>query len=108
MLSPSPHPLPRFHRPSILPFEVWQVANNAKILTGGVNSVSSPDGTRCSLALLHDIKKFQQAIGAPEQCPLRLSHRLVLGLGVDIVSAYDIRYTAEGTQFSKVRHYFIH
>jgi delta(3,5)-delta(2,4)-dienoyl-CoA isomerase len=53
----------------ILPFEVWQGTDSAKIMTGGVNGVSSPDGARCSLALLHDIKKFQQAIGAPERCP---------------------------------------
>ncbi|KAJ7926677.1 hypothetical protein B0H13DRAFT_2313175 [Mycena leptocephala] len=44
--------------------QVWQVADSAKILTGGVNGFSSPDSARRSLALLRDIKKFQQAIEA--------------------------------------------
>jgi delta(3,5)-delta(2,4)-dienoyl-CoA isomerase len=77
------------------------------MLTGGV-----PDGTRCSLALLRDIKEFQQAIGAPERCPFSVIvvvHGHVLGLGVDIVSACDIRYAVERTQVNiKVRHYFPH
>jgi delta(3,5)-delta(2,4)-dienoyl-CoA isomerase len=63
------------------------VADGAKILTGGVNS---PDGTRCSLALLRDIKEFQQAIDAPERCPFPVIvavHGHVLGFGIDIVSA---------------------
>jgi delta(3,5)-delta(2,4)-dienoyl-CoA isomerase len=74
-------------------------------MTGGVNGVSSPDGARCSLALLRDIKEFQRTIDAPERWPFPVSvavHRLVLGLGVDIVSACDVGYTAEGAQFSKV------
>jgi delta(3,5)-delta(2,4)-dienoyl-CoA isomerase len=63
-------------------------------MIGGVNGVSSPDGARCSLALLRDIKEFQQAIGAPERCPFPVIvavHGLVMGLGVDIVSECDIR-----------------
>jgi enoyl-CoA hydratase/carnithine racemase len=71
--------------------------------------VSSPGGTLCSLTLLRDTMKFQQAIGAPERCPFRVIVALdgfVLDLGVDIVSARDARYAAEGAQFSiKVRHY---
>jgi delta(3,5)-delta(2,4)-dienoyl-CoA isomerase len=63
-------------------------------MIGGVNGVSSPDGARCSLALLRDIKEFQQAIGTPERCPFPVIvavHGLVMGLGVDIVSECDIR-----------------
>jgi delta(3,5)-delta(2,4)-dienoyl-CoA isomerase len=85
------------------------LADGAKILTGGVNS---PDGARCSLALLRDIKESQQAIDAPEQWPFPVIisvHGHILGLGVDIVSVCDIRYAAERTQFNiKVRHYFPH
>ncbi|KAJ7926690.1 hypothetical protein B0H13DRAFT_1599375, partial [Mycena leptocephala] len=84
----------------LLPFEVWQLADGAKILTGGVNS---PDGARCSLALLRDIKESQQAIDAPEQWPFPVIisvHGHILGLGVDIVSVCDIRYAAERTQFN--------
>lgn len=69
--------------------------------------MSSLDGARSSLALLRDIKEFQHAIGAPERCPFPVIvavHGLVLGLGVDIVSACDVRYAAESAQFSvKVR-----
>ncbi|KAJ7797533.1 ClpP/crotonase-like domain-containing protein [Mycena leptocephala] len=71
-------------------------------MTGGVNGVSGPDGARCSLALLRDIKEFQQAIGAPERClfPVIVVVRgLVLGLGIDIVTACDVRYAPEGAQF---------
>ncbi|KAJ7301409.1 ClpP/crotonase-like domain-containing protein [Mycena albidolilacea] len=56
-----------------------------------------------SLALLQDIKDFQYAIGAPERCPfpaIVAVHGLVLGLGIDIISACDVRYAAEGSQFS--------
>jgi enoyl-CoA hydratase/carnithine racemase len=44
--------------------------------------------------VLHDIEKFQQAIGALERCPSPVIisvHRLVLVFGIDIVSACDIR-----------------
>ncbi|KAJ7912686.1 Delta2-dienoyl-CoA-isomerase [Mycena leptocephala] len=79
------------------------LADAAKITTGGLKGVSSLDGARSSLALLRDIKEFQHAIGAPERCPFPVIvavHGLVLGLGVDIVSACDVRYAAESAQFS--------
>ncbi|KAF8160446.1 Delta2-dienoyl-CoA-isomerase [Mycena galopus ATCC 62051] len=79
------------------------LADAAKITTGGFNDASSVDGARSALALLRDIKEFQYAIGAPERCPFPVIvavHGLVLGLGMDIVAACDIRYAAEGSQFS--------
>ncbi|KAF7336470.1 Delta-2 dienoyl-CoA isomerase [Mycena sanguinolenta] len=79
------------------------LADAAKITTGGLHGEAKVDGARGSLALLRDIKDFQYAIGAPERCqfPVIVAvHGLVLGLGVDIIAACDVRYAAEGSQFS--------
>ncbi|KAF7357754.1 Delta-2 dienoyl-CoA isomerase [Mycena venus] len=75
----------------------------AKITTGGLSGSGPSDGARSSLSLLRDIKDFQHAIGAPERCsfPVIVAlHGLVLGLGVDIAAACDVRYAADSTQFS--------
>ncbi|KAJ6556002.1 ClpP/crotonase-like domain-containing protein [Mycena capillaripes] len=74
-----------------------------KITTGGLHGVAPSDGARSALALIRDIKEFQNAIGAPERArfPVIVAlHGLVLGLGVDIAAACDVRYAAENAQFS--------
>ncbi|KAJ7198091.1 Delta2-dienoyl-CoA-isomerase [Mycena pura] len=75
----------------------------AKITTGGFAGVAGGDAARNSMALLRDIKEFQHAIGAPERCPfpvIAAVHGHVLGLGVDTIAACDVRYAADGSQFS--------
>ncbi|KAJ7029870.1 Delta2-dienoyl-CoA-isomerase, partial [Mycena alexandri] len=79
------------------------LADAAKITTGGLQGDTDVDGARSALGLLQDIKAFQHAIGAPERCPFPVIvavHGLALGLAIDIVSACDIRYAAESAQFS--------
>ncbi|KAJ7096891.1 ClpP/crotonase-like domain-containing protein [Mycena epipterygia] len=79
------------------------LADAAGITTGGLTGSFVADGARKSLSLLRDVKEFQHAIGAPERCPFPVIvavHGLVLGLGVDIISACDVRYAAEDARFS--------
>ncbi|KAJ7910407.1 Delta2-dienoyl-CoA-isomerase [Mycena leptocephala] len=81
-----------------------------KLFTAGIdiadlNSVgnTAPDAARKSLGTYHHLKEFQYAIGAPERCPfpvIAVVHGIVVGLGIDIISACDIRYAAEGSQFT--------
>lgn len=56
------------------------------------------------------ILAFQHAISAPERCPfpvIAAVHGPVIGLGIDIISACDVRYAASNATFSiKVRIYF--
>nr|GAT47196.1 delta-2 dienoyl-CoA isomerase [Mycena chlorophos] len=73
------------------------------IAQGGLSDVEALDGARASLSFHADIEEYQRAIGSPQRCsfPVIVAvHGLVLGLGVDIVSACDIRYAAETAQFS--------
>jgi len=61
------------------------------------------DTARFTFALRQWLTEFQTAIGAPERCPfpvIAACHGHVIGLGVDIVSACDIRYTASDASFS--------
>ncbi|KAJ6523505.1 Delta2-dienoyl-CoA-isomerase [Mycena vulgaris] len=61
------------------------------------------DVARTALATHRHLLEFQHAIGAPERCPfpvIAAVHGIVVGLGVDIISACDVRYAAEGTQFT--------
>ncbi|KAF7367998.1 Delta-2 dienoyl-CoA isomerase [Mycena sanguinolenta] len=70
-------------------------------LSGGFGG--GTDAARTSLSTYHRLKEFQHAIGAPERCPFPVIvavHGLVVGLGVDMISACDIRYAAEKTQFT--------
>ncbi|KAJ7225127.1 Delta2-dienoyl-CoA-isomerase [Mycena haematopus] len=81
-----------------------------KLFTAGIDiadlssvSGSDVDPARRSLSTYHHLKEFQHAIGAPERCPfpvIAAVHGLVVGLGIDIISACDIRYAAEKTQFT--------
>lgn len=61
------------------------------------------DSARASLAMRKVLLEFQHAIGAPSRCPfpvIAALHGAVIGLGVDLVSACDIRYAASDTSFS--------
>ncbi|KAK0495445.1 Delta2-dienoyl-CoA-isomerase, partial [Armillaria luteobubalina] len=83
-----------------------------KIFTAGIDlsdlaslSSSQPDDDSARVAVKHTkhIKTFQYAIGAPARCPfpvIAAIHGAVLGLGVDIVCACDIRYAASNATFS--------
>ncbi|GLB45550.1 putative enoyl-CoA hydratase/isomerase [Lyophyllum shimeji] len=70
---------------------------------GAATSDTSQDSARASLAMRKVIHEFQQAIGAPERCPFPVIvavHGPVIGLGVDLISACDIRYAASNASFS--------
>ncbi|KAJ7305611.1 Delta2-dienoyl-CoA-isomerase [Mycena albidolilacea] len=80
-----------------------------KLFTAGIDIADlgsghpAPDPARQSLSTYHHLKTFQHAIGAPERCHfpvIAAVHGLVVGLGIDIISACDVRYAAEGTQFT--------
>jgi len=63
----------------------------------------SEDGARTSLAMRKALLDFQHVIGAPSRCPfpfIAALHGAVIGLGVDLISACDIRYAASDTSFS--------
>ncbi|KAH7906195.1 ClpP/crotonase-like domain-containing protein [Hygrophoropsis aurantiaca] len=61
------------------------------------------DPARTAHRLHTHIHTFQHAISAPERCPfpvIAAVHGAVLGLGVDLVSACDVRWAAEGAWFA--------
>ncbi|KAG1814726.1 ClpP/crotonase-like domain-containing protein [Suillus subaureus] len=50
-----------------------------------------------------DILDIQHAVAAPERCPIPVIaavHGIVIGLGIDIISACDVRYAASDAKFS--------
>ena len=65
------------------------------------------DSARASLAMRKYLLEFQQAIVAPDRClfpVIAAVHGAVIGLGMDLISACDIRYAARDAVFSiKVR-----
>ncbi|RXW23541.1 hypothetical protein EST38_g2279 [Candolleomyces aberdarensis] len=70
---------------------------------GGDGADTSRDGARSSLAMRKMLLEFQHAIGAPERSPfpvIAATHSHVIGLGVDLISACDIRYAAADSKFS--------
>ncbi|KAJ7134002.1 Delta2-dienoyl-CoA-isomerase [Mycena crocata] len=82
-----------------------------KMFTAGIDiadlakdaETEATDAARSSLATYHHLTEFQHALGTPERCAfpvIAAVHGLVVGLGIDIISACDIRYAAEGTQFT--------
>ncbi|EJD04628.1 ClpP/crotonase [Fomitiporia mediterranea MF3/22] len=69
---------------------------------GSITSDADTDPARKALRQRDHLLKFQSAISAIEHCrvPVILAaHGLVLGLGVDIACACDVRYASEDTQF---------
>ncbi|KAJ7676071.1 Delta2-dienoyl-CoA-isomerase [Mycena polygramma] len=68
-----------------------------------VQKPEAPDAARASLSNLHFITEFQSAIGAVERCRfpvIAAIHGTVIGLGLDIIAACDIRYGADNAQFT--------
>ncbi|KAJ3842721.1 enoyl-CoA hydratase/isomerase [Lentinula raphanica] len=64
---------------------------------------NSTDAARIALDFQRQIQPFQQAITAPERClfpVIAAVHGMIVGLGIDIISACDIRYAASNTKFT--------
>ncbi|KAJ3712872.1 Delta2-dienoyl-CoA-isomerase [Lentinula raphanica] len=64
---------------------------------------NSTDAARIALDFQRQIQPFQQAITAPERClfpVIAAVHGMIVGLGIDIISACDIRYAASSTKFT--------
>lgn len=71
--------------------------------TSTLSDASAPDPARRAIGLRDHVLNFQSAITAPDRCPIPVIvavHGLVLGLGMDIIGACDIRYAATNTTFS--------
>ncbi|KAF8800995.1 Delta2-dienoyl-CoA-isomerase [Phlegmacium glaucopus] len=70
---------------------------------GGDGADSSRDNARASIQTRKTLLAFQHAIGAPERAPfpvIAAVHGHVIGLGVDLIAACDIRYAASNSTFS--------
>ncbi|GJE89233.1 ClpP/crotonase [Phanerochaete sordida] len=72
---------------------------------GGMSSLDAfdKDPGRKALQIREQIAQFQDAIAAPERCPVPVVaaiHGVAYGLAIDIVSACDVRYAAENVRFS--------
>jgi len=64
---------------------------------------SNSDPARRAYSMRQYILAFQHAISAPERCPFPIIaavHGPVIGLGMDIISACDVRYAASDATFS--------
>lgn len=73
------------------------------ILSSESVSPTKWDGARVSLAMHQFIQRFQTAITKPERAPfpvIAAVHGQIIGLGVDIMCACDVRYAAENSVFS--------
>lgn len=80
----------------------YHTVNEASVL-GSNSTDSSRDNARASLQTRKTLLAFQHAIGAPERAPfpvIAAVHGHVIGLGVDLISACDIRYAASNSIFS--------
>jgi Delta3,5-Delta2,4-dienoyl-CoA isomerase len=70
---------------------------------GNAGAEANPDSARASLAMRKWLLEMQHAIGAPARCPVPVIaavHGSVLGLGVDIIAACDIRFAASSAAFA--------
>ncbi|KAG2097241.1 Delta2-dienoyl-CoA-isomerase [Suillus discolor] len=68
-----------------------------------LGSNNTTDPARRALLIRADILDIQHAVSAPERCPIPViaaTHGLVIGLGIDLISACDVRYTASDAKFS--------
>jgi Enoyl-CoA hydratase/isomerase len=78
----------------------------ASVLLGGGDSSadsSTKDNARAFLQNRKTILALQHAVAAPERAPfpvIAAVHGHVIGLGVDLISACDIRYAASNSVFS--------
>lgn len=76
---------------------------------GGDASDASRDGARASLVMRKKLLAFQHAIGSVDRAPfpvIAAVHGHVIGLGVDMISACDIRYAASDSKFAIKVSYF--
>ncbi|KAF5346447.1 hypothetical protein D9756_010087 [Leucocoprinus leucothites] len=76
---------------------------DASVLGSENASITKPDGARASLGMHKLIQTFQDAITKPEKAPfpvIAAVHGTVIGLGVDIMCACDVRYAAENSVFA--------
>ncbi|KAG2140506.1 Delta2-dienoyl-CoA-isomerase [Suillus bovinus] len=67
----------------------------------GANDTIDP--ARRALLIRDDVLDIQHAVTAPERCPIPVIaavHGIVVGLGIDIISACDVRYAASDAKFS--------
>ncbi|KAF7303681.1 Delta-2 dienoyl-CoA isomerase [Mycena indigotica] len=72
-------------------------------IKGGIVEETTGDAARSSLNTYNKLKEFQSAIGAPQRCPFPVIvavHGLVVGLGIDLICACDVRYAADNSQFT--------
>ena len=70
---------------------------------GGDSADSSRDNARTSIQTRKKLLDFQHAVAASERAPfpvIAAVHAHVVGLGVDLISACDIRYAASNSSFS--------
>lgn len=85
---------------------------NGKCFTGGLDLRENVlgqllerdvDAARRGMMFRELIERFQAAISSLEVCErpvIGVSHGYVIGLGIDILSAVDIRYTSQDARFS--------
>lgn len=87
---------------------------NSKLFTAGLDlsnahsvaafsSQRHHDSARASLGLRHALREFQRAINAPDRClfpVIAAVHGSVVGLGVDLIAACDVRYASSDAVFS--------
>lgn len=70
---------------------------------GNAGAEPNSDSARASLATRKWLSELQHAIGAPGRCPfpaIAAVHGAVLGLGVDVIAACDIRFAASSATFA--------
>ena len=82
---------------------VSSTVHETSILGGGDSTGSARDNARASLETRKKLLAFQYAVAAPERAPfpvIAAVHGHVIGLGVDLISACDIRYAASNSSFS--------
>ena len=85
------------------PLCVSSTVHETSILGGGDSTDSSRDNARASLETRKKLLAFQHAVAAAERAPfpvIAAVHGHVIGLGVDLISACDIRYAASNSSFS--------
>lgn len=82
--------------------QLLSTVNEASVLAAD-GTDTSRDNARASIQTRKKIVAFQHAIAAPERAPfpvIAAVHGHVIGLGVDLISACDIRYAASNSSFS--------
>ncbi|KAF8823214.1 Delta2-dienoyl-CoA-isomerase [Lentinula edodes] len=81
----------------------FDLYNAGQIVKGRTEANPASDAARISMTFQKQIEMIQEAIMAPERCTfpvIAAIHGINIGLGVDIVSACDIRYAASDSRFT--------